>query len=208
MISPPAQLSAGDGSDGSDVVAFSPNGKLLAASLLTGGVRVFDPVNGRVLRTLSDPGDETVSLAFAPNAPVLAAGTVGGTVELWNPDTGKRLAPPLLADSSGIADVAFDPSGQRFAVTGSQDGTVEVWFTASLEQEGPRLGADPNSTAAAAFEPGGNGLLVVDDQGGAFTWPMSLAAWERRSCSLAGRNLTRAEWAEYVAGRHYARVCP
>ena len=208
MLTSPAQLGANDGSDGSDVVAFSPNGRLLAASLLTGGVRVFDAVDGRMLRTLSDPGDETVSLAFAPNASVLAAGTAGGTVELWNPDSGKRLAPPLLADSSGIADVAFDPTGQRFAITGSQDGTVKVWLTASLEQEGPRLGADPNSTAAAAFEPSGAGLLVVDSQGGAFTWPMSLTTWERRACSLAGRNLTRAEWAEYVAGRHYASVCP
>jgi WD40 repeat protein/DNA-binding SARP family transcriptional activator len=208
MVGAPAELGADEGIDGSDVVAFSPNGRLLAASLLTGGVRVLDPADGRVLRTLSDPGDETVSLAFAPDAAVLAAGTVGGTVELWNPDTGKRLAPPLLADSSGIADVAFDSSGQRFAITGSQDGTVKVWFTASLEQEGPRLGADPGSTASAMFEPGGNGLLVVDGDGGAFTWPMSLGVWERRACSLAGRNLTRAEWAEYVAGRHYASVCP
>ncbi|MGZ6585662.1 MAG: hypothetical protein ACXVHX_15180 [Solirubrobacteraceae bacterium] len=85
--------------------------------------------------------------------------------------------------------------------------SVKVWFTGSLEQEGPRLAADPDATAAAAFEPGARGLLVVDDLGGVFTWPMSLSSWEQRACSLAGRNLTRAEWAQFVAGPRYASVC-
>ena len=207
MVSSPAELSAGAGLNASDVLAFSPDGKLLAASLLTGGVRVFDPSSGRVVRTLADPGNDTVSLAFAPRATLLAAGTQEGTVELWDPVTGKRLAQPLLADSSAIADVTFDASGRRFAIAGSQDGTVKVWFTASLEQEGPRLAADANGTAAAAFEPNGDGLLAVDNIGGAFTWPMSLTTWEQRACSLAGRNLTRAEWAQFVAGPRYASVC-
>ncbi|MBO0703050.1 MAG: hypothetical protein J2P38_08970, partial [Candidatus Dormibacteraeota bacterium] len=68
--------------------------------------------------------------------------------------------------------------------------------------------SDPDSTAAGAFEPGSGGLLVVDDHGSAFTWPTSVAAWEQRACSLAGRNLTRAEWAELVGGPRYTRVCP
>jgi WD40 repeat protein/DNA-binding SARP family transcriptional activator len=207
MITTPAELGAGAGLTASDVLAFSPDGKLLAASLLTGGVRVFDPRSGRVLRTLADPGNETVSLAFAPTGDLLAGGTLNGTVELWDPVTGKRLAQPLLADSSAISDVAFDPSGRRFATTGLHDATVKVWFTGSLEQEGPRLAADPNATAAAAFRPGEQGLLVVDDLGGAYTWPMSLASWEHRACSLAGRNLTQAEWAQFVSGPRYASVC-
>jgi WD40 repeat protein len=207
MINTPAELGAGAGMTASDVLAFSPDGRLLAASLLTGGVRVFDATTGTALRTLADPGNDTVSLAFAPTGNLLAAGTLAGTVELWNPVTAKRIAQPLLADSSAIADIAFDRSGQRFATTGLQDATVKVWFTSSLEQAGPRLAANPNATAAAAFEPGGQDLLVVDDHGGAFTWPMSLTSWEQRACSLAGRNLTRAEWAQFVAGPRYAAVC-
>jgi WD40 repeat protein len=207
MINTPAELGAGAGMTASDVLAFSPDGRLLAATLLTGGVRVFDPTTGRVLRTLADPGNDTVSLAFAPTGDVLAAGTLAGTVELWNPVTAKRIAQPLLADSAAIADIAFDRSGQRFATTGLQDATVKIWFTSSLEQEGPRLAADPDATAATAFQPGGQDLLVVDDHGGAFAWPMSLTSWEQRACSLAGRNLTRAEWAQFVAGPPYATVC-
>jgi hypothetical protein len=36
----------------------------------------------------------------------------------------------------------------------------------------------------------------------------SLGAWEQRACSVAGRNLTRAEWAQFVAGPAYKSVCP
>jgi WD40 repeat protein/DNA-binding SARP family transcriptional activator len=209
MAYAPVEVGAGAGLNGSDVVEFSPDGKLLAASLLTGGVRVFDASSGRVVRTLADLGNETVSLAFAPRSGLLAAGTAGGTVELWDPASGKRLASPLLADSqAAITSIAFDSSGTRFATSGQGDGTIKIWFTDTLEQEGPRLEADPNASAAAAFEPGDGALLAVDGAGGAFTWPMSLSAWERRACSLADRNLTRAEWAQFVAGPRYTTVCP
>jgi WD40 repeat protein len=202
-----ASLGAGNGLTGSDEVAFSRDGKLLAASLLVGGIDVFDPSTGQLVRTLADPGDESTAIAFGAGD-LLAAGTIGGDVELWNAATGKRVAPPLLADTEEITDVAFDQSGRRFATTGDEDGTIKLWFTAGLQQEGPRLAADPDSTSAAAFEPGVGGLLVVDDRARGFTWPTSLAVWQQRACSLAGRNLTRAEWAQFVAGPPYAAVCP
>src|SRR5581483_7353578 len=144
----PAELDAGAGMNGADVVAFSPDSKLLAVSLLTGGVRIFDPANGETLRTLPDPGDQTISLAFAPKGRLLAAGTEGGTVEMWDPVTGKLLGSPLLADSSGIVGIAFDPGGLRFVTTGAQDADAKLWFAASREQEGPRLTTDPGTTAA------------------------------------------------------------
>jgi WD40 repeat protein len=208
MAGAPDELGSGHGINGSDALAFSPDGKMLAASLLTGGVRLFDPANGRVLRTLVDPGSQTISLAFAPKRTLLAAGTVGGTVEMWNPATGKPIAPPLLADSSGIASVSFDPSGERFATTGSREADAKLWFTARLEQEGPRLPTGAGSTATTRFGPHSDHLLVFDSGGGVFTWPTSLTAWETRACSLAGRNLTRVEWKQLVGGRPYTAVCP
>jgi hypothetical protein len=57
-------------------------------------------------------------------------------------------------------------------------------------------------------EPGGDALLVVDGHGTGFTWPTSLTAWEQHACTVAGRNLTRAEWTRYLPGQPYTRVCP
>jgi len=207
LVGPTASLGAGNGLTGSDEVAFSRDGKLLAASLLAGGIGVFDPSTGQLLRTLADPSDESTALAFGTGT-TLAAGTIGGAVEMWDAATGRRLAPPLLADTEEITDVAFDQSGRRFVTTGDEDGTIKLWFTAGLQQDGPRLASDAGSTPAAAFDPRGGGLLVVDDRGGAFTWPTELAAWEQRACMIAGRNLTRTEWTELVGGPSYTGVCP
>jgi WD40 repeat protein len=206
LIAQPSDLGAGNGLGGSDAVAFSRDGKLLAATLLAGGVRVFNPATGRVLRELTAPGGESVSLAFAPNR-TLAAGTVGGTVETWNAVTGRRLAAPLLAASAPITAMAFDSSGHRLATADNQNGTLKLWFTTTLQQEGPGLGLDPGATSTVAFAPASGELLAADSDGKVFTWPASLAAWEQRACSLAGRNLTRAEWRQYVARPGYTTVC-
>lgn len=207
LEAPPADLGAGNGVNGSDAVAFSRDGKLLAATLLAGGIQLFDPSTVQLVRTLADPGDDSVSLAFG-NGATLAAGTQGGALEMWDAVTGRRLAQPLLADSESITGLAFDGAGQRFVTTGQEDGTIKLWFASGPQQEGPRLASDPGATSAAAFEPGGRGLLVVDDRGGAFTWPTALAAWEQRACTIAGRDLTRTEWNELVGGPSYTNVCP
>jgi WD40 repeat protein len=207
LLRPPVDL--GDGSlNGWDAVAFSHNGKLLATTLLAGGVRILDPSTGRALRTLADPGDNAISLAFSP-AGTLAAGTLGGNVHLWNPATGKQLAPAQVADAAApIASLAFDPTGQWFTTAGYQDGSIKVWSAASIQQVGPRLSSDPGATSTVMFASAGNGLLLaVDDRGGVFTWPISIGVWEKRACSFAGPGLTRARWAQLVGGRGYPTVC-
>ncbi len=79
--------------------------------------------------------------------------------------------------------------------------------TSTLQQEGTTLNTDQRAAATAMFDARGSNLLVVDNDGNGFTWPTSLAAWERRACTVAGRNLTRAEWARFVTGHAYAKVC-
>jgi WD40 repeat protein len=103
--------------------------------------------------------------------------------------------------------MAFDPSGRRLATTGYENGTVKLWFSATLQQEGPGLGLDPAATSTVAFAPASGELVAADSDGKVFTWPASLATWEQRACSLAGRNLTRAEWRQYVARPGYTTVC-
>ena len=42
------------------------------------------------------------------------------------------------------------------------------------------------------------------------TWvvPVTLRAWEAAACRIANRNLTPAEWNEFLRGRPYRRFCP
>jgi WD40 repeat protein/DNA-binding SARP family transcriptional activator len=206
LIGPPRELEVGSPPSGSDALAFSPGGKLLAASLPNGRVLVLDATTGQIRQTLS-PSSGSTSLAFAPDG-ALATGTIAGTVELWDSTTGQRIAPALIAASAPITSLTFDPGGQRFATTGYGDGTVKLWFTSTLQQEGPGLSVDPGATSTAAFELGGRGLLAVEDRGTAFSWPTSLSAWEHRACAVAGRSLSRQEWDRLVAEPRYTAICP
>ena len=202
----PKDLGTGPGLSGA--LAFSRDGKLLAASRPDGSVLVLDPATGQVRQTHHPFGaDETVSLAFAPNG-TLATGTQGGIVQLWNQTSGLQAAGPVAVAAGPVTSIAFDPTGQRFATTGGQDGTVKLWSSSMLVQEGTTLNTEQGVDTTAVFEPGGKELLVVDDHGNGFTWPTSLAAWEQRACTVAGRNLTRAEWTRYLPGHPYSRICP
>jgi hypothetical protein len=39
-------------------------------------------------------------------------------------------------------------------------------------------------------------------------WTVDPAAWKTKACSVARRNLTRAEWADFLGGLSYRKVCP
>jgi WD40 repeat protein/DNA-binding SARP family transcriptional activator len=209
LVAPPRDLGTFSAQNSaSDVLAFSRNGKLLAVSLLDGSDLVLDASTGHTRQALRALGaDPSISLAFASDG-TLATGTSRGIVQLWNPTTGNPIAHPLVVASTPVTSIAFDPSGQRFATTGGQDGTVKLWSTSTLQQEGTPPNTEQGATSTAAFEPDGRSLLVINDHGNGFTWPTSLAAWEQHACAVAGRNLTREEWARFLTGRAYTKVCP
>jgi WD40 repeat protein len=206
LIAPPQDL--GTGSARLDPLAFSPDGRLVAVSTPDGRDVVFDAHTAQKRQAVHPIGREyTASLRFAPNG-TLATGTVSGTVQLWNAISGKQVAGPLPVTAGPVLSIVFDPGGRRFATTGGQDGTAKLWSTSTLQQEGTALTTDPGAGSTAAFGPNGRSLLVIDDRGTAFSWPMSLTAWEQRACAIAGRSLTRAESNRFLPGRDYARVCP
>lgn len=161
---------------------------------------------GRALKELERTDDSIKSLAFAPDG-TLATGTQTGKVLFWSPSSGDQTATPVSVASGAVTNIAFDSSGQRFATTADGDGMVKLWSTSTLQQEGTALNTDPATTSTIAFGPGGR-LVAIDDHGNGFTWPMSLTAWERRACAVAGRNFTPQEWARFVIGHNYAEVCP
>jgi WD40 repeat protein len=90
-------------------VAFSPDGKLLAA-----GHSLRDPATGKLLRTLNLPRDIVQSLAFSSKGDVLAGGEPTA-VTLWDPHTGQRLTGFGQPNEGGYRSVAFSPDGKVLA---------------------------------------------------------------------------------------------
>ena len=55
--------------------------------------------------------------------------------------------------------------------------------------------------------PDGTRILTGSNNGVASVWDFDPQRWEATACRLAGRNLTRAEWTQYLPGRTYHVSC-
>src|SRR5262249_46925158 len=118
-------------------VAFSPDGRRVAAGLLDGKAALWDIATGQHLQTLEhgDARGAVSALAFSPDgATVLTVGQ-NPKAKLWDAATGK-LARTFASSIANIGNlhgdaVAFSPDGARVAVATAN--VVELWNAATGE---------------------------------------------------------------------------
>ena len=162
---------------GVNAVAFSPNGKLLAAAQVNGYVRLWNPSTGQPvgapLLASTSPQSYVAGVAFSPDGTLLAGAVDDGTVRLWNPSTGQPVGAPVFASTgagSYVHGVAFSPDGTLLATAGG-DGTVRLWNPSTRQPVGAPLAADPGgNVAAVAFSPDGTLLASAGDDGTVRLW--------------------------------------
>jgi WD40 repeat protein len=71
-------------------VAFSPDGKLLAAGVaFQEGIRLWDVATGKQKSTLKGHAHSVQSVAFSPDGKLLASGSTDQTIKLWDMPGGK-----------------------------------------------------------------------------------------------------------------------
>src|SRR5262249_50556702 len=109
------------------VVAFSPDGKTLAAGRDDGSVRLWDAATGAEREPLLWHTGPGVSLAYSPDGRHLAsAGHSDGSVHLIDTTNG-QLAHTFRREGGKEADVAlaFSPDGKHLAA--AWDAVVRLW---------------------------------------------------------------------------------
>jgi WD40 repeat protein len=186
-------------------LSFSPDGGTLAIGLGESGIDLRDGRSLRVLARLGGrPGQTGAWVRFSPDGRLLAVSAFDGSTQLWDVAARQPAGAPLAGHESGAVNAEFSADGRMLATTGF-DGTVILRDVESRRALGTLPG--PLGFVAARFSPDGRWLFVLRESGLAQRWPVTPDAWSRHACHVAGRDLTRAEWADLVPGQDYRPVC-
>lgn len=157
-----------------DLIAFSPNGKVLVSNDGNEkGIVLWDVERKQAEGTLRQ--DERIrSFTFLPNGSLLAAGISKNTLKIWNID--KQNKPITKFSAPGLVSPAvFAPQGNRVATVRSEsyeeciERTLYIWDLKSRE----KLELDTGHKRyihAIAFSPDGNRLATACSDGIAQLW--------------------------------------
>jgi len=172
-------------------IAFSADGKMLAAGGADNHIRLIDPSTGKEIgrlaghqpRTYNPPRDNktafdalvgsvgegnVTTVAFSSDGKQLASGGWDETIRLWDVEKGEEIRRFVGHQKGMIATVGFSKDGKYLASRGGNDGTVRIWDTATgkeLFQLGNIGRVNPwrfNRDSALAFAPDGKTLAVGD----------------------------------------------
>jgi len=186
-------------------LAFSPDGRLLAAAAAADGTEIRDAHTGRFVARL--PTDDLArSVAFSPDGKLVATGQYDGRLLLWSTRTWRPVGRPVEAHEGRVITLSFSRDSRTLA-SASEDGTARLWDVDSQKPIGSPLVVDHGAWVSAALTPDSAHLLAVSDQGRGVRWDISPAAWKRHACSVAGRELTAREWQDALPRRPYRSIC-
>jgi len=176
-----------DNLDGVRNVAWSPDGRMIAASsvtlsglLLSGPgmrpvesveIRIWDADTGEELHVLEGHTQDVVDLAWSPDSTLLASASFDFTARIWDVATGQEVL-SLLNYSGSVMGVAWSPDGSKVA-TGSDSqryiDTIQVWDLVTGKTIRTMKAAD-NDVWKVAWSPDGTMLASGSIAGTVQVW--------------------------------------
>ena len=112
-------------------LAFSQNGRFLAAGTGSNLIHLWDVISGQKLGVLRGHVAGVFGLSFSPDGKTLAS-CGDSRVKLWNIETLQEIL-TLFRSSSGTGAALFSSDGSCLA-TSSQDDRVQLWRAPSFEE--------------------------------------------------------------------------
>jgi WD40 repeat protein len=159
-------------------LAWSPDGKTLAAGGARGAARLWDAATGGVVADLEGVRDDVYTLEFSPDGRTLAVGAdqagVGGRVVLYDAATGARRSDELITDTA-VRGLAFSPDGSAVAA-GCEDNNVRVWEPTGTRRFQTLPGHVNSEAWAVAYSPDGKVLASAGDDAAIRLWDADTGA--------------------------------
>jgi WD40 repeat protein len=161
-------------------IAFSPNGRLLAADG-PAGITLWSLPGGRARALERDPSDQG-TMAFSRDGRLLIVGGTDNSVRVYKVASGRMVhrivAPTDQGSPQGWAElVALSPDGSRLAIgyptSNDSNGTVSVYSTATWSKQFDVSTIDQVEISSLAFSPDGTRLAIGAEDGTAGVWWLS-----------------------------------
>ncbi|MCY0949977.1 WD40 repeat domain-containing protein [Streptomyces sp. H27-S2] len=115
---------AGDPNEVGELLAFSPDGQILAVAQRHYTVRLWNAASRQDIAVLERHEAEILALAFHPGGRLLASAGRDGKAFLWDTASGSTTAD--FTGGEPIGALAFSPDGKTLAA-GRDKGTVRLW---------------------------------------------------------------------------------
>jgi len=160
-------------------VVFSADGSRLLSAAgepgLFGELKIWNPADGALLRTIVGHSDSLYACAISPDGKWIATGGYDQQIKLWDAANGQELR-TFVGHNGAIYGLAFSPNGKLLA-SASADRTVKLWDAAS----GARLdtfGQPLKEQYAVAFSPDGKRVAAGGVDNRIRIWQISDSAQE------------------------------
>ena len=192
---------------GLEDISLSPDAATLVLTRGPDGVEVIDVATRRRRAKLDDAESLSGFVRFTPDGRFLMASSYEGWARLWSTKTWRPATRALAGHAGPVLSQAMSPDG-RLLATGSTDGAVRLFDVQTQRALGTPLPGLGTLFVVPQFSPDGRYLYALYATGRAVRWDVRLSSWARHACQVAGRRLTRTEWADALPERDYAPAWP
>jgi len=160
--------------------------------------------DGRTGRALGEPMAGPWTTRVSADGTLLGADA--GTITQYDLDTLRPIG-NFPGESGQLSRIQFSSDG-RVALVALNDRSLSVYDVATRSRLGDPIAADSPPDWLGALRPDGKALAVTVADG-IQIWDLDPDRLAQATCNLVGRNLTRTEWAIYMADfGAYRPTCP
>jgi WD40 repeat protein len=165
-----AAVLPGTGSMPIESLAFSRDGRMLAARDYHGDIYLWSTAAKRLIPTKVAEQSAYTALALSPGGKTIATAQLGD-IYLWNVASGRLTGLLPLSQNAIVLSMAYSPDGRLIAIP-LNGGGVGLWDVATRKRVGTLPEPGAQGVEAVAFSPDGQMLAAGDGNGKTYLWDL------------------------------------